>query len=193
LDNQNQPEATTQEIRDSNGKLLKIITMKNGVPHGEMIAFDENGKIACKINYENGLLSGPAEFYLAEQPLMLTFFKNGVQDGETTFFSNGIKAGTVNLLSGVFDGEFTSFDSECNVIRVAAYAGGSQNGECKIFYPNGVLMQHSCYKNNLLHGEMVKYFPNGNVMEVSSFQEGKPCGFVDTYDNDGNLKSSKEV
>ncbi|MDR2067641.1 MAG: hypothetical protein LBP41_01470 [Holosporaceae bacterium] len=193
MDNQSQSETTVQEIRDPNGRLLKTIAMKNGIPHGEMVIFDENEKTACKLNYENGLLSGPAEFFLAEQPLMLTFFKNGVQEGETTFFSNGVKVGTVNFLNGAFEGEFTSFDGEGNVIRTAAYSGGLQNGECKAFYPDGVLMEHSFYRNNLLQGEKIKYFPNGNVMEVSSFQDGKPCGFIDIYDNDGNLKSSREV
>ncbi|MDR2766141.1 MAG: hypothetical protein LBB63_01610 [Holosporaceae bacterium] len=192
MDEENQTEIL-QEIRDPGGKLLKTITMKDGIPNGPMVIYDENGKVSGKLNYDNGILSGPAEFFLSEKPLMLTFFENGLQEGESILFSNGIKVGVANYRCGVLEGAFTSFDNEGNVIRIAIYAGGSQNGECQTFYPDGTLMEQAVYKSNLPDGQVIKYFPNGNVMEVSTFQEGKPYGYVDTYDADGDLKSRREV
>ena len=54
-------------------------------------------------------------------------------------------------------------------------------------------MEDSNYKDNVLHGDVIRYFPDGNVMETSQFDMGKPIGFVDTYDQEGNLINRKEV
>jgi antitoxin component YwqK of YwqJK toxin-antitoxin module len=184
--------AVVQEVKDADGKLLKSISMKDGVPHGETQIFDENGQLANKLNYDSGQLSGPAEFFFAGKPTMIASFANGKLEGEATLFSNGVKVGVTNFKDGLFDGEFTSFDNVGNVIRVATYAGGLQNGECKTFYPDGTLMEHSTYKNNLQDGEVTKYFPSGNVLEISTFQDGKPC-VIETYDEDGDLTARKEI
>ena len=182
------------EINDPNtGKLSKKISTKNNIPHGETILYDDSGNISHKLNYENGELSGPAEFFLNGQPQMITAFKNGLQEGETTFFSNGIKIGKVNIVKGLFEGEFISYDAVGNIIRVANYSAGQQNGECNNYYADGVLMQNSTYKNNMLDGQVVRYFPDGNVMEISEFDMGKPVGVVDTYDQKGHLISRREV
>ena len=192
-DTQNSNEPKIEEIRDANGKLLRTISMLNGILHGPMVGYDEDGNVAQEMMYENGVLSGDAKFYMNTKLLMTTFFKNGLQEGNTEFFVNGLKSGSVTMKEGKFDGIFTSYDAAGNVIREANYVAGLQEGECRTYYPNGCLLEMSTYKNNVLDGEVVKYFQDGAVMQTSNFQEGKPVGTVDTYDNNGNLVSSEEV
>ena len=186
-------ETTIVEIKDDHGNVLKTISLKNGVPHGEMKIFDEKVELSAKLVYDNGVLTGPAEFFLAGKPTMIAVFKDGKLEGDATLFSNGIKVGIAHFKDDLFNGEFTSYDEFGNIIRIAIYAGGQQNGECQAFYPDGTLMEHSNYLNNQLDGERIRYYPSGNVMETSTFTQGKPCGVVDMYDDDGDLKSRKEV
>ncbi|MDR2794349.1 MAG: hypothetical protein LBB12_01055 [Holosporaceae bacterium] len=174
------------------GVLIQSVTLKNGVPDGETLIYDDGGQLTHRLMYENGVLSGPAEFFFAGKPLMNTFFKNGLQEGEAVFFSNGIKVGVAYFKRGLFDGDFTSFDAAENVVRIAKYVAGQQEGSCLLYYPDGTLMEESFYKNNLPDGDTVRYFPNGNIMETFSFQDGNPCGIREKYDMNGNL-ISKEV
>ncbi|GHT97183.1 hypothetical protein FACS1894126_0740 [Alphaproteobacteria bacterium] len=181
------------ETRNESGSLISSVTVKNGVPDGETLLYDDQGQLTHRLLYENGVLSGPAEFFLLGKPLMNTNFKNGLQEGEVTFFSNGIKAGVAHFQGGRFEGDFTSIDAFGNITRVAKYAAGQQNGECTIYYPDGTVMEQSSYKNNVLDGDLVRYFPNGNIMETSSFENGSQCGFIEKYDMKGKLTSREEV
>jgi antitoxin component YwqK of YwqJK toxin-antitoxin module len=181
------------EVRDEKGVLIQSITLKNGVPDGETLIYDGVGQLTHRLMYENGVLAGAAEFFFAGKPLMNTFFKNGLQEGEAIFFSNGIKVGVAYFKLGLFDGDFTSFDAAENVVRVAKYVAGQQEGPCLLYYPDGTLMEESSYKNNLQDGDAIRYFPNGNIMETFSFQNGNPCGFREKYDMDGNLISREAM
>lgn len=157
-DSQNSNEPKIEEIRDASGKLVRTVSMLNGVLHGPMIGYDEDGNVAQELMYENGVLSGDAKFYTNSQPLMITSFKNGLQEGDAVFFVNGLKSGSVTMKAGKFEGVFTSYDAAGNVIREANYVAGIQEGECRTYYPNGNLLELSIYKNNVIDGEVVKYF-----------------------------------
>lgn len=185
---------SVQEDRDAvTGRLIRSIALKGSIPHGETVIYDEKGSIACKLKYEEGILSGPAEFYSNGSPLMFCTFIDGKQEGEATFFNNGSKSAKAFFKNGVFEGDFTSYDPDGNVIRVAEYVGGKQHGLCQSFYPDGTLLEQSTYKNGKLDGEFARCFPNGNVMELSNYKDGKPYGYIDKYDMNGNLLSRTEV
>ena len=185
---------TVEKIIDDAGKLLKTITMKNGVPDGETIIYDANNQITNKLFYVAGSLEGPAEFYMNSQPLMLATFKNNLLEGGVTLFSNGKKIGETMFVKGLFDGKFTSFNEVGKITRIATYVAGQQNGECVVFYPDGAIMEKSTYKNNALDGEKFMYYPDGETcMEYSTYENGKPIGYIDSYDVDGDLKERKEV
>lgn len=186
-------EIVVQEQKDENGKLVRTISTRGGIPHGETVIYDGDGNVSCKVNYEDGVLSGPAEFFMNGVPLMYTTFKDGKQEGEATFFTNGVKSATAFFKNGLFNGDFTSFDAEGHVIRIAEYVDGKQHGSCQVFYPDGTILEQSTYKNGQLDGEFVRCFPGGSVMEISTYSDGKQYGYVDKYDVNGNLVSRTEV
>ena len=186
-------EIVVQEQKDENGKLIRTISTKNGIPHGETVIYDVDGNISCKVNYENGVLSGTAEFFMNGAPLMYTAFKDGQQEGEAIFFTNGVKTATAFFKNGLFNGDFTSFDTEGHIIRVTEYVDGKQHGSCQVFYPDGTILEQSTYKNGKLDGEFVRCFPNGNVMEISTYSDGKQYGNLDKNDIKGNLETKTEV
>lgn len=182
------------EDRDEiTGRTIRSISLKEGIPHGETVIYDSKGNISCKLQYDEGVLSGPAEFYNDGSPLMFCSFKNGKQEGEATFFNNGTKSAKAFFRNGVFEGEFTSYDSDGNIIRVAEYVGGQQHGLCQAFYPDGTLLEQSMYKNGKLDGQFARCFPSGSVMEISNYKDGVAYGYIDKYDTSGRLVSRTEV
>lgn len=182
------------DIKDqSSGQKLKTVTLKNGKPHGELIIYNEDGTISHKLNFVDGVLSGPAEFFEGNQILMMTCFKNGRQDGETIMFMNGEKSSVMHYKDGNLDGTFLSYDDQGHLVREVNYVGGKMNGECSVYYPDGSLMERSVYKDNKLDGEVMKFYQTGVVREVSNYKDGAPIGCIDTYDTDGNLLESAEV
>lgn len=64
-------EITVHEEKDDNGKLIRTVSMKGNTPHGETVIYDANGNVAYKINYVDGILSGPAEFFSNGLPLTI--------------------------------------------------------------------------------------------------------------------------
>lgn len=182
------------EIKDpQSGKLLKVMTLKNGVPHGEMLIYDDSETVSHKLYFEEGVLNGPAEFYVDGKPMMITEFRNGQQAGETTVYTNGKKSTVMHYKDGMIDGPFMSFDEQGNLIREVVYVAGKMEGECSVYYPDGTLMEHSTYKNGQLDGEVQKYYPSGVVREISTFENGEPIGYIDVYDMNGDLQESKEI
>ena len=184
----------TVNITDpSSGKLLKTVELKNGVPHGAVVIYDDDGSISHKLNYVEGVLSGEAEFFQKNQLIMKTNFSNNVQDGETIVYLNGNKSTIMHYKNGMLDGSFLSYDEQGHLVREVSYEDGKMQGDCNVYYPDGALMEHSVYKDNLLDGEMQRYYQSGIVREISTFENGKPVGYIDTYDIDGNLQDSREV
>lgn len=76
-------ETRTVELDDSE---LKSVTLKNGAPHGEVIVYNDDGSVAGKLNFEEGLLSGQTEFYENEQLSMSMEFEKGEQKGATVMY-----------------------------------------------------------------------------------------------------------
>lgn len=186
-------DVTIREERDASGKLLRTVTVRNGVPHGETVIYDSDGNVSYKVNYDDGVLSGPAEFFTDNTLIMIAAFANGKLEGDATFFNGGVKVATATFHNGLFEGDFTSFDNNGNIVRVAEYVNGKQHGVCQAYYADGTLLEQSTYKDGKLDGELVRCFPNGNVMEIHTYNEGRQYGYIDKYDIDGNLVSRTEV
>ena len=106
-----------------------------------MITYDENENVAQKLNYENDVLSGPAEFYQDGSPVMYAQFENGVLNGPATFFVNGSKSAETIFKDGVINGVFTSFDMLGRIIREANYVDGQMDGDCYTYYPDGIVQE----------------------------------------------------
>lgn len=182
------------EINDPKSReKLKTVAVKDGVPNGELVIYNEDGSISHKLNFVDGILSGPAEFYQGDQILMTTTFKNGQQNGETIMFMNSKESAVMYYQDGNLNGPFLSYDDQGNLIREVNYVNGKMNGECFMYYPDGAVMEQAMYKDDKLEGEVQKYYPSGVIREICFFEKGVPVGTVATYDINGNLIESKEV
>lgn len=182
------------EVNDQfSGQRLKTVTLKDGKPHGELIIYNEDGTVSHKLNFVDGVLSGPAEIFQGDQILMLTYFKNGQQDGETTMFMNQKKSSVMHYKGGKLNGPFLSYDDQEHLIREVNYVEGKMDGECLVYYPDGSIMERSTYKDDKLEGEVARFYQTGEVREISNYENGVPIGYIDTYDINGNLLERTEV
>jgi len=186
-------ESKVEEVRAPDGKLMRTYTVQNHQMNGPMIIYDDNERIAQKLNYENNKLSGSAEFYQDGVPLMYSQFQNGVLNGPAILFVDGIKSGETTFKNGVIDGIFASFDKQGRIIREATYVNGKMEGDCYLYYPDGIVQEKSFYKNNKLEGTTIKYYHSGAVLEIANYENGLPVGYVEIYDENGNSISRKEA
>ena len=60
--------------------------------------------------------------------------------------------------------------------------------ECKCFYANGNIYEHSFYLNSKQHGEGNWFYEDGNIAEHCFYKNGKPHGECKWLYNDGSIK-----
>ena len=62
--------------------LSATTNIRNGVPHGIAMGYDEKGRVLSKVNYINGKKDGMYEAYYPNGDLMVSYtFKNGIKEG----------------------------------------------------------------------------------------------------------------
>jgi antitoxin component YwqK of YwqJK toxin-antitoxin module len=161
---------------DEAGVLRTRATIAEGVLHGPLTVFDENGRITLEEHYVRGKLDGARHLLVAGRPHTLARFQAGLQHGETRHYhaSTGAVAAKLPFVHGKLHGEATWFDADGNLARKATYHAGKLHGGATSFYPQGPAFSHEPYVNDLLHGESKWFSPDGSVVNTRKFNMGKP-------------------
>lgn len=109
-------------LSKDDGTAVMVYGFKSGIPHGSIIVYHSDGKIAVKANYVNGLLHGEAYLHQPDGHVGIkSFYKNGELHGhqvlhrpgdkEPTFeayYKNGTPEGTVRFKKP--DGEIINIE-----------------------------------------------------------------------------------
>jgi len=161
---------------DEAGVLRTRATIAEGVLHGPLSVFDENGRVTLQEHYVHGRLDGPRHILVAGRPHTLARFQSGLQHGETRHYhaSTGAVAAKLPFVHGKLHGEATWFDADGNLARRARYHAGKLHGDATSFYPQGETFSSEPYVNDLLHGESRYFSPQGSVVSAKHFNMGKP-------------------
>ena len=92
-----------------------------------------------------------------------------------------------NILHGTITDYFESTGQE---MRVCRYIFGKRVGECVEYYDDCTVRREETYLNDLLEGEVLGYYPNGVIMEKSVYREGKLKGEPQRFDTHGDPMSA---
>lgn len=140
-------------IRNSDGDVTEVATLRNGVLDGETLVYAA-GRVAAILQFSDGKQSGPAVFYDdAGQILVRALYRDGKLHGDSLYF---------DAASGV-------------VMRKAAYERGVLHGYTVDFYPSGKPREVALYQNNLKEGEHVRLSEAGKITARTYFRQGKPA------------------
>ena len=122
-----------------------------------------NGELLFSTTYKNGKLE--AESQVDETFVKMTY----------TFDDNNFNKGTINLYMGN------------NLFATVRAINSLQDGEMKMFYPNGKVMGTSIFKNGKLNGISKMYYENGKIMMKMNFKDDELDGETILYDEDGKI------
>ncbi|ALQ40696.1 phophatidylinositol-4-phosphate 5-kinase [Fusobacterium hwasookii ChDC F174] len=125
--------------------------------------YDENDELIFSATYKNKKIE-------AESEVDGTFMKMTY-----VFEDNNFNKGTINLYI-----DHKSFAT----VKVK---DSLQDGEMKIFYPNGKVMGTSIFKNGKLNGVSKMYYENGKIMTKMNFKDDELEGEAIIYDEDGKI------
>lgn len=122
-----------------------------------------NGELLFSTTYKNKKLE--AESQVDETFVKMTY----------TFDDNNFNKGTVNLYTD---------DKLFATVRII---NSLQEGEMKMFYPNGKVMATSIFKNGKLNGISKMYYDNGKIMMKMNFIDDELNGETILYDESGKI------
>ena len=137
--------------------------------------YDENDELIFSATYKNKKIE-------AESEVDGTFMKMTY-----VFEDNNFNKGTINLYI------------DHKLFATVKVKDSLQDGEMKIFYPNGKVMGTSIFKNGKLNGVSKMYYENGKIMTKMNFKDDELEGEAIIYDEDGKIldkqlyKNGKEV
>jgi len=125
--------------------------------------YDENDELIFSATYKNKKIE-------AESEVDGTFMKMTY-----VFEDNNFNKGTVNLYI------------DHKLFATVKVKDSLQDGEMKIFYPNGKVMGTSIFKNGKLNGVSKMYYENGKIMTKMNFKDDELEGEAIIYDEDGKI------
>ena len=137
-------------------------TFANVETYKSMI-YDENDELIFSATYKNKKIE-------AESEVDGTFMKMTYM-----FEDNNFNKGNVNLYI------------DHKLFATVKVKDSLQDGEMKIFYPNGKVMGTSIFKNGKLNGVSKMYYENGKIMTKMNFKDDELEGEAIIYDEDGKI------
>jgi antitoxin component YwqK of YwqJK toxin-antitoxin module len=149
----NQENIETVTIRNSDGEITDVATLKDGVLDGETLVYSA-GRISARLQFRGGKQNGTALFYDdAGQVLVQAHYLEGKLHGESLYF---------DAAAG-------------KVMRKSVYQSGVLHGYTVDFYPSGKPREVTPYQNSIREGEQVRLTEEGKVTERLYFRQGRPC------------------
>ena len=125
--------------------------------------YDENDELIFSATYKNKKIE-------AESEVDGTFMKMTY-----VFEDNNFNKGTINLYI------------DHKLFATVKVKDSLQDGEMKIFYPNGKVMGTSIFKNGKLNGVSKMFYENGKIMTKMNFKDDELEGEAILYDEDGKI------
>ncbi|WP_335932973.1 toxin-antitoxin system YwqK family antitoxin [Fusobacterium polymorphum] len=125
--------------------------------------YDENNELIFSATYKNKKIE-------AESEVDDTFMKMTY-----VFEDNNFNKGTVNLYI------------DHKLFATVKVKDSLQDGEMKMFYPNGKVMGTSTFKNRKLNGISKVFYENGKIMTKMNFKDDELEGEAILYDEDGKI------
>ena len=168
-----------EKYDEKKGFLTQKSIYKNDKLDGLSQYFYENSKIHKEINFKAGELHGPYRQYDPDGHLEIDqAYQDGTLSGPSKLYKKGILLLETNYVAGLQDGETKIyFPNGKDVNCVIAMKEGKKHGEMKVFTPTGTLIKKSMYQMDLLQGDSYSYYPDTGAMAAcEKYQDDKLQG-----------------
>ena len=176
---------------------IDIIEQYNeeGLLHGKVVSFYDNGQVYSEIEFENGNYNGDVMFYYyCGARNQKSFVKDGALDGVSKNFSYKdtlIEKGFYK--DGQPEGSLVTYHNNGVIKSRAFFENGMHNGTYKEFNNEGLIVTQGTTKENAAVGEWRYFFNDGKLNKIENFNDkGDLHGKTLTFDKDSVLTNERK-
>ena len=156
--------------------------------HGEVITYDENGKIVKEARYQHGSKQGKQMSTNSKGLREYENYNDGVPQGEyLCLFPDGNKQVEGAYASeNIKTGKWTLWTGDGNIAQEEHYLNGKLNGEKKVYYANGNPRSVGEYVDDKPNGRHLEYDEQNKISEEANYLNGVLDGIFIAY-NEGTM------
>ncbi len=118
------------------GTIFIELSVRRGIPHGQLKRYYENGRLAEMRTYKNGHYRGEITWV------------NGLLEGPyVKYYNNGQLKWKINHKNGELDGPYEWYFENGQLETKGTYRNGERNGTFERYYENGQLNRKGRFEN----------------------------------------------
>ena len=137
------------------------------------IIYDENDKLIFSATYKNKKIEAESEVDNNFMKMTYTFEDNNFTKGTINIYIDKKLLATVKVKDSLQDGEMKMFYPNGKVMATSIFKNGKLNGISKMYYDNGKIMMKMNFKNDELEGEAIIYDEDGKILDKQFYKNGE--------------------
>ena len=135
--------------------------------------YDENDKLIFSATYKNKKIEAESEVDNSFMKMTYTFEDNNFTKGTINIYVDKKLLATVKVKDSLQDGEMKIFYPNGKVMGTSTFKNGKLNGVSKMFYENGKIMTKMNFKDDELDGEAILYDEDGKILDKQFYKNGE--------------------
>ena len=135
--------------------------------------YDENDKLIFSATYKNKKIEAESEVDNSFMKMTYTFEDNNFTKGTINIYIDKKLLATVKVKDSLQDGEMKMFYPNGKVMGTSTFKNGKLNGISKVFYENGKIMMKMNFKDDELEGEAILYDEDGKIITKQFYKNGE--------------------
>ena len=147
-------------------------TFANVETYKSMI-YDENDKLIFSATYKNKKIEAESEVDGTFMKMTYVFENNNFNKGTVNLYIDHKLFATVKVKDSLQDGEMKMFYPNGKVMGTSTFKNGKLNGISKVFYENGKTMIKMNFKDDELEGESILYDEDGKIITKQFYKNGE--------------------
>ena len=137
------------------------------------IIYDENNELIFSATYKNKKIEAESEVDGTFMKMTYVFEDNNFNKGTINLYIDHKLFATVKVKDSLQDGEMKIFYPNGKVMGTSIFKNGKLNGVSKMYYENGKIMTKMNFKDDELEGEAIIYDENGKILDKQFYKNGE--------------------
>jgi len=135
--------------------------------------YDENNELIFSATYKNKKIEAESEVDGTFMKMTYVFEDNNFNKGTINIYIDKKLLATVKVKDSLQDGEMKMFYPNGKVMGTSTFKNGKLNGISKVFYENGKIMTKMNFKDDELEGEAILYDEDGKIITKQFYKNGE--------------------
>ena len=139
----------------------------------KLMIYDENNELIFSATYKNKKIEAESEVDGTFMKMTYVFEDNNFNKGTINLYIDKKLFATVKVKDSLQDGEMKMFYPNGKVMGTSIFKNGKLNGVSKMFYKDGKIMMKMNFKNDKLEGEAIIYDEDGKILDKQFYKNGE--------------------